>query len=69
LRRVGVPYPAGYENGLAQKDLQVQAEKIVANLKLGSVNAEPDRDIVALIAYLQRLGTDIKNAPVTTAAK
>jgi len=42
LRRVGVPYPAGYENGPAQKDLQAQAEKVVADLKLGSITAEPD---------------------------
>jgi cbb3-type cytochrome oxidase cytochrome c subunit len=33
------------------------------------VNCEPDKEIVALIAYLQRLGTDIKNAPVATTAK
>jgi cytochrome c oxidase cbb3-type subunit I/II len=69
LRRIGVPYPAGYENGPAQKDLQAQAEKTVANLKQGSITAEPDKEIVALIAYLQRLGTDIKSAPVATAAK
>ncbi len=69
LRRVGVPYPAGFENGPAQKDLDAQAAKVVANLKVGSVTCEPDKEIVALIAYLQRLGTDIKSAPVTTAAK
>ncbi len=40
LRKVGVPYPAGYENGPAQKDLQAQAEKVVANLKQGSIKAE-----------------------------
>ena len=69
LRRVGVPYPAGFENGPAQKDLDAQAAKVVANLKVGSVTCEPDKEIVALIAYLQRLGTDIKSAPITTAAK
>jgi cytochrome c oxidase cbb3-type subunit I/II len=72
LRKVGVPYPAGYENDRALKDLQAQAAKIVVNLKVGSVNAEPDREIIAVIAFLQRLGTDIKAqqsaAPVTTAA-
>jgi cytochrome c oxidase cbb3-type subunit I/II len=67
LRKVGVPYPAGYENGPAQKDLAAQAEKIVANLKQGSVTTEPDKEIIALIAYLQRLGTDIKSAPVAAA--
>ena len=67
LRRVGVPYPPGFENGPAQKDLAAQAEKIVADLKQGSVKAEPDKEIIALIAYLQRLGTDIKSAPAITA--
>ena len=69
LRRIGVPYPAEFENGPAQKDLQAQVEKVVANLKQGSITAAPDKEIIALIAYLQRLGTDIKSAPVTTAAK
>jgi cytochrome c oxidase cbb3-type subunit I/II len=69
LRRLGVPYPTGFENGPAQKDLQAQAEKVVANLKQGSITADPDREIIALVAYLQRLGTDIKSAPVNTAAK
>ena len=69
LRKIGVPYPAGFENGPAQKDLQAQSEKIVANLKQGSITAEPDREIIALIAYMQRLGTDIKSAPPATAAK
>jgi len=68
LRRVGVPYPAGYENGPAQKDLQAQAEKITADLKQGAVTADSDREIIALIAYLQRLGTDIKAAPAAPAA-
>ncbi len=66
LRKVGVPYPAGYENGQAQKDLALQARKIVANLRIGAVtNAPADSEIVGLIAYLQRLGTDIKTAPKT----
>jgi cytochrome c oxidase cbb3-type subunit I/II len=66
LRKIGVPYPAGFENGPAQKDLAAQAKKIVANLKLGSVtNAPADSEIIGLIAYLQRLGTDIKTAPKT----
>ncbi len=64
LRKVGVPYPAGYENGPAQKDLDAQAAKVVENLKQGSVNCDADKEIIALIAYLQRLGMDIKSAPV-----
>ncbi len=72
LRGVGVPYPEGYENGPAQKELGAQADKVVLNLKVGSVTAQTNREIIAVIAYLQRLGTDIKAAaatPTATAAK
>jgi cytochrome c oxidase cbb3-type subunit I/II len=67
LRRIGVPYPQGYEN-TATNDLSQQTDKIVASLKTGQINAQPDREIIAVIAYLQRLGTDIKNAPKTPVA-
>ena len=40
-----------------------QAGKVVINLKVGQIKAAPDREIIAVIAYLQRLGTDIKLAP------
>jgi cytochrome c oxidase cbb3-type subunit I/II len=60
-----VPYPAGYENGPAQKDLETQANQVVVNLKTGMIKAEPDKEIIALIAYLQRLGVDIKSAPAS----
>jgi len=67
LRRVGVPYPEGYENQ-AVADMKAQAEKVVANLAQGSITAAGDREIIAMIAYLQRLGTDIKAAPGADAA-
>ena len=35
----------------------------VADLKIGQIKAQPDREVIAVIAYLQRLGTDIKLAP------
>jgi cytochrome c oxidase cbb3-type subunit I/II len=71
LRKVGVPYPAGTE-ARALDDLKSQAAKIVTSLQTGSVKADPDSEIIALIAYLQRLGTDIKGqtpspAPAQTA--
>jgi cytochrome c oxidase cbb3-type subunit I/II len=67
LRKVGVPYPAGAE-ATAQADAQAQADKITASLKTGLVaDAKADREIIALIAYLQRLGTDIKAAPAAPA--
>jgi cytochrome c oxidase cbb3-type subunit I/II len=69
LRKIGVPYPAGFENGPAQADLAAQAAKVVANLRIGSVsNAPANSEIIGLIAYLQRLGTDIKSAPKTADA-
>ena len=64
LRRVGVPYEPGFENGDAQKDLAAQAARIVVSLRVGSItNAPADAEIIGMIAYLQRLGTDIKSAP------
>jgi cytochrome c oxidase cbb3-type subunit I/II len=68
LRKIGVPYPDGYENGRAQKELEAQTAGVVANLKVGMVNADTHREIIAVIAYLQRLGTDIKAAPAAAAA-
>ncbi len=59
MRSIGVPYPEGYEER-ALDDLKVQAEKIVANLKVAGIKTTWDREIIALTAYLQRLGTDIK---------
>jgi cytochrome c oxidase cbb3-type subunit I/II len=59
LRRLGVPYPSGYERQ-AGADLRVQAERVADGLARGGLESPSDREIVALIAYLQRLGTDIK---------
>ena len=59
LRTVGVPYPNGYEDQ-AVTELQLQAEKIAKDLQTQGAPADPDKEIIALIAYLQRLGTDIK---------
>ncbi len=56
---LGVPYPKGYDK-IANKDLMEQANKIAANLKKDGIETYPNKDIVALIAYLQRIGTDIK---------
>jgi cytochrome c oxidase cbb3-type subunit I/II len=59
MRTLGVPYEDGYE-AKANDDLDAQAKKIVENLKMEGYETAPDAEIVALIAYLQRLGTDIK---------
>ncbi len=59
MRSLGVPYEIGYEN-FANQDLQKQADVITQDLIKNGIPAEPDKDIIALIAYLQQLGTDIK---------
>lgn len=59
MRTLGAPYPEGYEQQ-AVADAEKQAEGIVQNLKDAKINTTKDKEIVALIAYLQRLGTDIK---------
>jgi len=59
MRTLGVPYEEGYED-IANEDLAAQAEIITNDLIESGVTAESDKEIIALIAYLQRLGTDIK---------
>lgn len=60
MQTLGVPYPAGYDK-VANKDLQKQAAEIAASLKKDNINVPTDREVLAVIAYLQRLGTDIGN--------
>jgi len=59
MRSLGVPYPEGYEEK-AEQDLLIQAEAITKDLINNGAPAEADKEIIALIAYMQRLGTDIK---------
>ncbi len=60
MRKLGVPYPKRYEDSEAMQDLQAQAKEISDGLAAARVDVAPEKEIVALIAYLQRLGTDIK---------
>src|SRR6056297_934264 len=70
LRAVGVPYAKGYEDE-ALADLRAQAQEITQGLhqsgfkEIDGIKIESDRQIIAIIAYLQRLGIDIKgnNSP------
>ncbi len=65
LRTVGVPYAEGYDD-IAIRDFKVQAEQIANGLKengfgeVEGIKITSDKEIIALIAYLQRLGIDIK---------
>ena len=61
MQNLGVPYPEGYD-AIANDDLKFQAEQIAAKLAQedSRIKTSADKEIIALIAYLQRLGTDIK---------
>jgi cytochrome c oxidase cbb3-type subunit I/II len=62
MQRLGVPYPSGYASE-ANRDLASQEAAIRASLKGDKISTGDNKEIVALIAYLQRLGKDIKAAP------
>jgi len=59
MQTLGVPYAEGFP-AESIADLEAQAKEIADNLKEQGVEVSSDKQIVALIAYLQRLGTDIK---------
>jgi cytochrome c oxidase cbb3-type subunit I/II len=63
---LGVPYTAEYITN-SKSDLENQAKEIYDNLKVeekglltGDEGLQPNHEIIALIAYLQRLGHDIE---------
>lgn len=56
--KLGVPYAEGYADQ-AVADLNAQAEQIAAGLKASGIEVDKNKEIIALIAYLQRLGTDV----------
>ncbi len=59
MQTLGVPYPEGFDQQ-ANAELMAQANKIKENLKKDKIETAADAEIVALIAYLQRVGVDIK---------
>jgi cytochrome c oxidase cbb3-type subunit I/II len=67
MQTLGVPYPEGYDQQ-ANAALMQQAGIITASLKMDKIETNKNAEIVALIAYLQRLGKDIKATPATESA-
>ncbi len=65
-RTLGVPYP-NWTPEQIQTRVDDQAKVIVAGLKSAGAAVAPDREIVALIAYLQKLGKSEPVAPKTAA--
>ncbi len=65
MQALGVPYEQGYDRK-ANADLISQANGIVSNLDKDKITIKNNKEIIAVIAYLQRVGTDIKLANKTT---
>ena len=72
MQTLGVPYEKGYDK-IAVEDMRTQAKKITDNLmkdddvvkliKTEAIKNLEQKEIIAVIAYLQRLGTDIHKKP------
>lgn len=58
MQKLGVPYQEGYDQ-IANQDLMIQADAIAENLRKDGIETNSNMEIIALIAYLQRLGVDI----------
>lgn len=59
MKMMGVPY-SDQEVTDAVAMAEAQAKTIVANLATANIEATGDKEIIALIAYLQRMGTDLR---------
>jgi cytochrome c oxidase cbb3-type subunit I/II len=59
MKTLGVPY-SKEEIENANENLTNQADLIVQNLMKDGIKVSSDKEIIALIAYMQRLGPDIK---------
>ncbi len=58
MKKLGVPYDESQIQH-AVADLTMQSKEIQARLAAEKIKVGADKEIIALIAYLQRLGTDI----------
>lgn len=59
MRTLGVPYEPGYE-ARSNQELRTQAMSIRASLKNDKIETPANKEIIAIIAFMQRLGKDIK---------
>jgi cytochrome c oxidase cbb3-type subunit I/II len=68
-RKLGVPYPEP-DKKVIDRAVAEQQQAIVADLNNAGAEIEPEREIVALIAYLQKLGKSeqVKRAGSTASA-
>jgi len=67
-RVLGVPYPA-WSPAEVFANVDAQAKAIADDLRAAGTSVAPDREIVALIAYLQKLGKFETVAPAKSSAR
>jgi cytochrome c oxidase cbb3-type subunit I/II len=67
MQTLGVPYEEGYDQ-IATADLMKQAQTIADGLKKDKIKTAANKEIIAIIAYLQRMGKDIKGEKAVAAA-
>ncbi len=67
LQILGTPYPKGFKDR-AVHELEKQANAIAKTLREQGVDQEglENKEVIALIAYMQRLGTDINKSATAT---
>ncbi len=65
MQKLRVPYEEGFEN-IANQNLIEQANGICKNLAKDGIKVSNNKEIIAVIAYLQRLGTDIRGEKTAT---
>ncbi|HZG00656.1 MAG TPA: cbb3-type cytochrome c oxidase subunit II, partial [Chitinophagales bacterium] len=65
MQTLGVPYQAGFDLR-ANNDLNMQAKAITKGLRKEGFEVADNSEMVALIAYLQRLGADINKTDSKT---
>jgi cytochrome c oxidase cbb3-type subunit I/II len=61
MRMLGVPYEEGFDSK-AIESYMTDAQKIADELKLAGVDIKPTREVIAMIAYMHKLGRDISPA-------
>ncbi len=58
MMTLGVPYPEGFDE-IAIDEYRKEAAKIVADLKRSGIDVADESEMVAMIAYMHKLGKDI----------
>jgi len=67
MKTLGVPYPDGYEN-IAKNDLLKQANEIAQGIRDEGIEVSDTKEVIAVIAYIKRLGTDIHKSAGSSAS-